>query len=378
LADGSVIPVNPALIDFEVVSGNSTISGGVLAIAAGASTVRGRIKGVPNGLPADLLTDILTVNSETVGGGAGAAGGAGYGGSVAVGPDAKISAEAYEYDKNGGGDVKITLVPGSYTLLGIKNGGYSLKKGVDFTAFGNEITIKASYLATLAEKNHVLVFVMNGGIDPKLTITIINTSGDESAIGESASNGQNDLGGCPFIDVKIGDWFYDNVMIVYNHGLMVGTNDDPMEFGPNMTTTRAMVATILYRMAGSPETNESENPFIDAASGEWYSDAIKWAAVNGVCSGYGNGLFGPDDPIDREQMAVFFVNFMKYKGYEWPSGKKADFRDESDISIWALESVKIAREAGIIEGKPDDVFDPRGFATRAEVAVVLGRLMELK
>jgi len=180
----------------------------------------------------------------------------------------------------------------------------------------------------------------------------------------------------PFADVKESDWFYDNVMFVYTHSLMIGTNTDPKLFSPNMITTRGMFVTILYRLDGYPDVNAFINPFTDNPSGAWYHDAAIWAASNNIDSGYGNDLFGAGDDITREQLATTLMNYIKFKGYALPGGQAEVFRDESDMSAWTLDAIRLLRVIGVIGGKPDNIYDPQGTATRAETAAIVTRFIK--
>ena len=186
--------------------------------------------------------------------------------------------------------------------------------------------------------------------------------------------------GNPFEDVKESDWFYDDVMFAYTHGLMIGTNTNPMLFSPNMTLSRGMLVTILYRMSGSPEVSGLFNPFDDVAEGTWYTEAVKWAAENGIVNGYGDGLFGPDDEITREQMVTILYRYIQYNG----GGFKGmwmfllDFEDKAEISEWAYEAVCWCVMKGIVIGKPGNVFDPQEYATRAETAAFIVRFIEIR
>jgi uncharacterized repeat protein (TIGR02543 family) len=182
----------------------------------------------------------------------------------------------------------------------------------------------------------------------------------------------------PFTDVKPGDWFYGDVEYVFTNGLMVGTSTDPMLFSPNATLTRGMVVTVLWRLAGSPVLDGAVNQFTDVMDGLWYSDAVMWAAANGIVSGYGNGLFGPEDNITREQMAVIIINYQKFSGKIPPDiVMDREFSDWNDISDWAKDAVNRLTIQGIISGKPGNLFDPQGETTRAEFAAVLHRFLEI-
>ena len=178
----------------------------------------------------------------------------------------------------------------------------------------------------------------------------------------------------PFTDVSENDWFYDDVMFVLANDLMVGTSSTT--FDPYGTTTRAMVATTIWRMEGEPKP-EGDNPFTDVKNGEWYTDAIVWANENGIALGYGNNLFGTNDPVTREQLAAFFYRYAKYKGYDTAvTGSLDRFTDKGDISAWAKDAVAWAVGYGLIEGKGNNMLDPQGEATRAEFAAMLQRFCQ--
>lgn len=167
-----------------------------------------------------------------------------------------------------------------------------------------------------------------------------------------------------FSDVAADAWYAGAVEYVRDNGLMSGTGS--ATFSPNAATSRAMLATVLYRAAGSPAA-EGTAAFSDVAADAWYADAVAWASENGIVSGYGNGLFGTNDPVSREQIAT---SLWRYEGS--PSAESGqDFADESAISGYASTAVDWARANGIISGREGNVFDPKGNATRAEVAAML-------
>ena len=178
----------------------------------------------------------------------------------------------------------------------------------------------------------------------------------------------------PFTDVSESNWFFNNVKFVYQNGLMNGTSDTT--FSPYGTTTRAMVATTIWRMEGEPDATGA-NGFTDVENGKWYTEAITWAAEKDITGGYGNGIFGTNDPVTREQLAGFFYNYAKYKGYDTKvTGYIDRFTDKDDISDWAARAMKWAVGYGLIEGKDNNILDPQGYATRAEFAAMLHRFVE--
>ena len=170
----------------------------------------------------------------------------------------------------------------------------------------------------------------------------------------------------PFEDVSEEDWFYEAVYHCYDNDYLKGVDDT--HFDPQGTMTRAMFATVLYRIAGEPET-AGENPFTDVEADTWYTDAVIWAAGEGIICGYGNGLFGTEDPVTREQMVTIF---WRYNGS--PTAENADlskFTDADKISGWAQQAMEWAVSVGVISGKGNGILDPVGTATRAEVAQIV-------
>ena len=181
-------------------------------------------------------------------------------------------------------------------------------------------------------------------------------------------------GANPFTDVSEKDWFYGDVMFVYENGLMLGTSKTL--FSPHGTATRGMMATILWRMEGSPAP-KGKNSFTDVEAGKWYADAIIWTAENGIFAGYGKDKFGPDDPITREQLAAIFYRYADYKGYDLTvKGNLDKFKDADKITDYAKTAMQWAVGSGLMKGKSGNLLDPQGTATRAEIAAMLHRFIE--
>ena len=181
-------------------------------------------------------------------------------------------------------------------------------------------------------------------------------------------------GANPFTDVSEKDWFYGDVMFVYENGLMLGTSKTL--FSPHGTATRGMMATILWRMEGSP-VPKGKNSFTDVEDGKWYADAITWTAENGIFAGYGKDKFGPDDPITREQLAAIFYRYADYKGYDLTvKGNLDKFKDADKITDYAKTAMQWAVGSGLMKGKSGNLLDPQGTATRAEIAAMLHRFIE--
>ena len=167
-----------------------------------------------------------------------------------------------------------------------------------------------------------------------------------------------------YTDVDAGAWYADAVSYVTDNGLMGGTSSTA--FSPEDAMTRAMLAPVLYRAADTPAVTGTDD-FTDTADGTWYADAVLWASRQGLVTGYGDGTFGTDDPVSREQIAAIL---WRYAGSPQAQDAQA-FSDESTISAYAADAVDWARANGIVNGKENNTFDPQGNATRAEVATIL-------
>jgi len=177
-------------------------------------------------------------------------------------------------------------------------------------------------------------------------------------------------GGEPFSDVTSADWFYNDVVYVYNKGLMNGVSDTT--FAPNATTTRAMIVTILWRLDGKAAGGATT--FTDVAADSWYADAVAWAAKYGIVTGYDAATFGPNDPITREQLATILYRFNNYRGGSLMASE-LDFVDAGSVSGYAVDAMKWAVGQGLVNGM-DGKLNPAGFATRAQVAAILHRYCE--
>ena len=178
----------------------------------------------------------------------------------------------------------------------------------------------------------------------------------------------------PFGDVKTADWFYNDVKYVYEKGMMAGTAADV--FAPNATTTRAMIVTILYRLEGSPAVTGTSS-FVDVPAGQWYTDAVNWAAANQIVKGTSATTFAPNDSITREQMAAILYRYAQYKGYDVT--KKADlsgYSDNGQVSAYAKDALAWANTAKLINGVTNTTLAPQGNATRAQVSAILHRFCD--
>ena len=177
-----------------------------------------------------------------------------------------------------------------------------------------------------------------------------------------------------FSDVAADAWYAGAVEYVRDNGLMSGTGS--ATFSPNAATSRAMLATVLYRAAGSPAA-EGTAAFSDVAADAWYADAVAWASENGIVKGYSDTVFAPNDTVTREQLATILYRYAEYKEYDVSAkGDLTTFADGAETSSWAAEAMEWAVGSSLLSGKDGGKLDPTGTATRAEVATILMRFME--
>ena len=184
---------------------------------------------------------------------------------------------------------------------------------------------------------------------------------------------------CPmsaFADMAPTAWYHDGVHFALENGIMVGVGEKL--FRPRLSASRAMIVTMLWRLEGSPEARHAG--FRDVLPGAWYAKAVSWAASEQIVDGYGDGRFGPNDSISREQLAVILWRYAKYKDRDLPGGKPVNlgiFLDAERIAPWALEGMQWAVNAGLISGTDPERLSPKADATRAQVATLLMRFFRL-
>lgn len=190
-------------------------------------------------------------------------------------------------------------------------------------------------------------------------------------------NGVTAIARFPFTDVVAGTWYYGAAAYAYNNGLFAGMT--PTTFAPNATMTRAMLVSVLWRLAGAPAP-KAPNTFVDVPDGAWYTDAVTWAAENGVVSGIGGSRFDPSGFVTREQTAEILYNYAHSKGYDVSAcADLTAFPDAGSVSGWAEEALSWANAAGLINGTVRDgqtILDPQGSASRAQVAMILMNYVE--
>ena len=223
---------------------------------------------------------------------------------------------------------------------------------------GNEITVRD-------RGNNEYTFTM-----PSSRVTIDVEFVEDTTVEEPV----DEITEADFSDVSSSDWFYDAVNYVFSKGIMVGVTEN--SFAPNSSLTRAMIVQMLYSLEGSPEVTGTA-PFTDVAIGQWYTNAITWAASNNIVSGMGDGTFAPNNNITREQLAMILYNYAQLKGNAvTASGNLAAFTDGNEVSDWAETAVRWAVGEGLMSGRGNGVLDPTETTTRAEAASMFMRFME--
>lgn len=263
---------------------------------------------------------------------------------------------------SGSGNLALNCTAGDVTVA--FNG--TAANGVTLARSGDSVTISGA-------SGGSVVVSENGATT---TTTTITPGQDVSVTLDGDINEEPDTpaGDMPFTDVRTSDWFYDPVKYVYEEGLMTGTG--ATAFAPNVTTTRAMIVSILYRLEGGPVVSGNSSPFNDVHTSDWYYDAVRWAERTGVVGGVGDGRFAPNTAITREQLAAMLMNYANYKHQNVSA--RADLSRYSDadrVSAWAEDAVAWANAEGYISGMTATTIAPQGSATRAQVAAILQRYL---
>ena len=237
------------------------------------------------------------------------------------------------------------------TITATPDQGYQVNAVTVTDRFGDAVRVTENSYGTYT-------FTMPNG-QVTITATFVET---EAPVGE------------PFLDVNEGDWFYDAVAYAYENGLMDGVGGN--RFAPNSATTRAQLVTILYRMEGQPAVS-GDLPFTDVESGTWYTDAILWAAQNGIVNGVNDTEFAPGNDLTREQLVTILYRYAETKGYDVSaSADLAGYPDGEEIQAYAREAMAWAVAENIIRGMEDDTLKPAGNASRAQIATIFMRFCE--
>lgn len=263
------------------------------------------------------------------------------------------------------------------TLTASAAGGYHLER---WEAVSGNITIDNNAFTMPAENVIVrAVFAPDAGGDS-------STDGGHTADEKTDEKDSGSLSGGisirqetdgPFTDVLKDDRFYNEVMFVWQNGLMDGTG--AFTFSPDAPITRAQTALIFFRLAGSPEV-EGDSPFTDVENSPataWYYDAALWAHQKGIVAGYVDHTWHPADPVSLEQLAVMFRNYANYRGYDLTAvDDLSGYADAGEVTEWAKESVRWAADRGMMNGGSSAVLNPAGIVTRARAAFMLCRFIE--
>ena len=237
------------------------------------------------------------------------------------------------------------------TITATPDRGYQVNAVTVTDRFGDAVRVTENSDGTYT-------FTMPNG-QVTITATFVET---EAPVGE------------PFLDVNEGDWFYDAVAYAYENGLMDGVGGN--RFAPNSATTRAQLVTILYRMEGQPVVS-GDLPFTDVEAGTWYTNAVGWAAQNGIVNGVGDDTFAPGNDLTREQLVTILYRYAESKGYDVSaSADLAGYPDGEEIQAYAREAMAWAVAENIIQGMEDDTLKPAGNASRAQIATILMRFCE--
>ena len=237
------------------------------------------------------------------------------------------------------------------TITATPDQGYQVNAVTVTDRFGDAVRVTENSDGTYT-------FTMPNG-QVTITATFVET---EAPVGE------------PFLDVNEGDWFYDAVAYAYENGLMDGVGGN--RFAPNSATTRAQLVTILYRMEGQPAVS-GDLPFTDVEAGTWYTNAVGWAAQNGIVNGVGDDTFAPGNDLTREQLVTILYRYAETKGYDVSaSADLAGYPDGEEIQAYAREAMAWAVAENIIQGMEDDTLKPAGNASRAQIATILMRFCE--
>ncbi len=291
--------------------------------------------------------------------------------SLIVGTGSDVT---FTIDKNSDGSMKLNITSGGKNLAA---GRYILKY---------KYKIDDAVLKSLAGKTGVdnsdLVGVLLGakGADGNVTQTVIRESfvtADGYLILNAPAGGTVTVAanGKTFGDVASNSWYAKAVGFAVSHELFNGVSED--EFAPSKSMTRGMFVTVLNRLAGEEDFNGKAD-FTDVSADAWYATGTAWAASKGIVSGYGDGRFGPNDPVTREQMAVIMYNFTKAMNYDIKGNAAlTKFSDSASVHSWAAEAMQWAAGSGVMSGNADGTLNPRGTATRAQVATIMSNYIQV-
>jgi len=277
-----------------------------------------------------------------------------------------------EYQAKYGDTFVISIKIGSFIVELLANG-----TAIDYNDPDNPLIIIIPInLAADTTTNGYVAVKKTAGIN---AILPYSTYKNGEVIFQTATTGTYDIiyNAKSFADVDaMNHWARPNITFVASRAIFNGTGADV--FSPNASMTRAMFAQVLANIESADlSAYKGVSRFDDVAENEWYAPAVEWAAAAKIVGGYGEGLFGPEDAVNREQMAVMLARYIEYKNYNLPKTPAAAFSDESAIASWAVEAVKTMQSSGIINGKEGNLYDPQGTAMRAEAATIFARFIDI-
>ena len=293
---------------------------------------------------------------------------AAYDGSQTIAPKTDFTTVKVQQRSSGGGEPAKPSFP-----VKISNSGDGVAK-VDksYASAGDKVTITVTP-GRNATVQHITV-TDEDGERLKLTENRDGTYSFTMPSGTANVYVRFSGSGLPFADVPSGSWYYDDVAYVYDTGLMTGLT--VTAFGPNLSTTRGMIVTILWRMENEPVAKHG-CPFADVRRGSYYEQAIAWASENGIVTGFDASTFAPDRAITREQLAAILFRFAAYRGMDAVTLREnlSSFQDQAAISAYAVSALNWAVGEGLMQGTGDKL-EPTGSATRAQVAAMLRRFIQ--
>lgn len=293
---------------------------------------------------------------------------AAYDGSQTIAPKTDFTTVKVQQRSSGGGEPAKPSFP-----VKISNSGDGVAK-VDksYASAGDKVTITVTP-GRNATVQHITV-TDEDGERLKLTENRDGTYSFTMPNGAANVYARFSGSGLPFADVPSGSWYYDDVAYVYDTGLMTGLT--ATTFGPNLSTTRGMIVTILWRMENEPAAKHG-CPFADVRRGSYYEQAIAWASENGIVTGFDASTFAPDRAITREQLAAILFRFAAYRGMDAVTLREnlSSFQDQAAISAYAVSALNWAVGEGLMQGTGDKL-EPTGNATRAQVAAMLRRFIQ--
>ena len=294
-------------------------------------------------------------------------------GNYTIEPHGTLEADNYEIVYRNG--TLKAVVWEYYDIEVVKTGDGTVKVDRSYAAPGKTVTVTVT--PDWGGELRSLTVTDSRGYDVKLTYNryqdVYTFEMPYRNVTVKAVFAETDL---PFVDVSDWDWYSGGIRYVYENGLMNGTSS--WYFRPTANTTRAMVATVLYRLEGSPRVSGGSG-FTDVKSGSWYDDAVTWASRYGIIKGYGDDTFGPNDSVTREQMAAMLYRYADYCRCDMTAGRTIDlsqYRDHGDVSTYAIPALRWAIGEEIITGRTGRFLAPDGTASRAEVAVMVARFAE--